>query len=355
MATVGANAIMGNLSYLAVGREITYGTYVTGTAGLEFYSASLKAMKDYKILEEVQTNRVNSNFIGLGKTIEGELEFNFCPRNLAANYLLQNAFGGGPVTSATATGETAGGGAFTHTIDIANFDATYNSLSFNMRKGDSASAKIYEYSGMRANEISFSGEVDEPLKCNVSLIGKDVTLSGNDVSSKIIGTTTSINLPLSFVNGRVSVENSTGSLTSSTFWHVQSFELKLSNDLKSDASSRRIGSDVLDRLPAGQAKIELKLNMRFDTTTAFAAMMAGTRLCAEIQFQGDTIASTSVIREGIKFNLPYLIVSDAGDPEIGGPNEMLSSEINFLVVRDPTLSGGYALRAAVTNNTSTYA
>jgi len=347
---VGQGALINGLSYLAIGRETTYGTYVTGTAGLNFLSASLKGMKERKILEEIQTSRTNSNSLGLGRTVEGEIECYYSPRSLAANYLLINAFGGGPVTSATATGETAGGGAFSHTINIANFDQTYSSLSINMRKGDSASAKIVEYSGLRVNELAITAEIDEPLVMNFGLIGKDWSNSTNDVSSSL---STSTQIPLSFVNGRFSVETSTGALTTTSFWHVQSVELVLKNNLKADASSRRIGSDTLAVLPPGLAQIELKATIRFDTTTAIDAMKNGTRLVAELEFQGDTLTG-SAVKEGIKLTMPWVEVSDAGDPEIGGPNEFLTSEVSFLVLRDPT-SSGYALRALVNNLTSSYA
>jgi hypothetical protein len=347
---VGQNALMGDLSYVAVGREATYGTYATGTAGLNFLSASLKKMKETKILEEVQTSRTNSNYIQLGVTIEGELEFYYSPKSLAANYLLQNAFGGGPVTSATATGETVGGLGFTHTLNIANFDATYSSLSINVRKGDSASGKIFEFSGLRVNEFTFAAEIDEPLLCTASMIGKDSTISANDVSASL---NTLNQIPLSFVNGRFSVENSPGSLTAASFWHVQSFEFKIGNNLNSDTSARRIGTDTLQVLPAGLANFELKATLRFDTTTAYSAMVAGTRLAGEFEFLGDTMTG-SAVREGVKITMPFLIVSDAGDPEISGPNEVLTQEVTFAVLRDPTASG-YACRATVTNLTSSYA
>lgn len=347
---VGQNALVGNLSYVAVGREITYGTYATCTAGLNFLSASMKTMKEVKILEEIQTSRTNSNAISLSKTLEGELEFYFSPINPASNYLLHNAFGGGAISTATATGETIGGAGFTHTVSINNFATTYSSLSFNLRKGQATDGKVSEYSGFRVNELSLTAEIDEALKCSIGVIGKDSTITANDVSSVL---TTLTQNPLSFVNGRFSVETSTGALTTTSFWHVQSFEFKVANNLNSDSGARRIGSDTLQVLPAGMASFELKATIRFDTTTAMDAMLGGTRLAAEFEFLGNTMG-TSVIREGIKLTMPYVLISDAGDPEIGGPNEMLTSEVTFKVLRDPTTSG-YAVKAFVTNNTSTYA
>jgi hypothetical protein len=350
--SVGDGVLVGNLSYVCIGREVTYGTYVTATAGINFMSATMKAMKETKILEEVQTSRTNSNFIQLGKTIEGDIEAVYSPRNLGMNYLLQNAFGGGPVTSATATGDTAGAVSFTHQIDIANFAATYSSLSMNCRKGEATTGKIFEYSGIRVSELGLSAEIDNALIMTASLIAKDVTLSANDVSSKL-DTTTAIQVPLSFVDGRFSVETSTAGLTTTSYWSVQKFDFKINNNLKSDSGSRRIGSDTLQVLPAGLAQFELSATVRFDTTTAFDAMMAGTRLCAEFEFQGATLTG-SKLRESIKITMPFVMVSDAGDPEISSAQDPLTSEITFAVLRDPTTSG-YAVRAVVLNNTASYA
>lgn len=350
MAQIGAGSVIGALSYVAVGREITYGTYATCTAALNVLSSSMKLVKDSKILEEIQASRTNSNSISLSRTLEGDLEFYFSPVSNACNYILHNAFGGGGVTTATATGETAGGLAFTHTVDVNNFLTTYSSLSINTRKGDATNGKIFEYTGLRVNELTLTAEIDEPLVCSVSLIGKDATITTNDVSSGMSGQLTQT--PLSFVNGRLSIESSSASLTSSVFWNIQSVEFTMSNNLDAE-SGRRIGSDTVDVLPAGLAQFELKCSVRFDTTTAFSHMVAHDKLYGELEFQGDTLG-TSIIRQGIKLNFNNLRIKDAGDPEIGGPNEVLTSEVTFLVLRDPTASG-YAVRAKVTNAVSTYA
>lgn len=347
---VGDGVLVGNLSYLNIGRESTYGTYATATAAIPFLSASLKVGKETKVLEEIQTSRTNSNFIQLGKSVEGEIECYYSPRNLGMNYLLQNAFGGGPVTSATATGDTAGAVSFTHQIDIANFQTTYSSLSINMRKGQTTTGKIFEYSGLRVNELTLKAEIDEPLAMSVSLIGKDMTASSNDLAS-LSDTITASTAPLSFVNGRFSVET-TNSFTSTSYWQVQAFEFKINNNLNSDSGSRRIGSDTLQVLPAGLAQFNLSATVRFDTTTALDAMMNGTRLFAELEFLGATL-SGSTLRESIKITMPYVIVSDAGDPEISSAQDPLTSEITFAVLRDPTTSG-YAVRAVVRNATASY-
>lgn len=347
--SVGQGALLGGLSYVAIGRETTYGTYSTCTAGIEFLSMSLKNMQEDKILETIDNNRSYGKQIRLGKKVEGELEFYFGPQNDACNYLLHNAFGGGAVSSATATGETAGGGAFTHTVSLNNFTATYSSLCINSRKGDAASGKVFEYSGLRVNEFTVKAELDDALVVTAALIGKDASVTSNTVDASIAGSTILQN-PLSFVNGRFSVESSFSGLTTTSYWHVQSMEFKLNNNLKSE---RRIGTDTVDRLPPGMATFDLTCKIRFDTTTAYDAMIANTAFSAEFEFLGTTMSS-SAVREGIKIQFPRVYIKDAGDPEISGPDDLLTSDVKFTVMRELTASG-YAVRALVTNKTASYA
>jgi len=346
---VGQNGLHAGLSYLAVGRETTLGSYNTCTAALDFLSSSLKTTKERKTIEEISISRTFIKDIGLGKKVEGEIEFNFRPRLTSSGYFLQNAFGG-TVTTATVTGETAGGGGLDHTFAIGSMNQSFPSLCINMRKGPATLGRVFEYSGMRVNEYTLSAEIDEPLKVNVGLIGFDSTQTSNDVSSSL----TAIDVDcLSFVNGRFSVEATFASLTSTSFWHVTSFEFKISNSLKAD-ESRRIGSDILTDLPPGMATFELSATIRFDTTTAYDAMIAETVLAAEFEFLGDTL-SGSVAREGIKFRFPKVTIMEAGDPEIGGPDEILTSDVVFNVLRDASSATGYAVQAVMTSDITSFA
>lgn len=349
--SAGDSSLQAFESYLAVGRETTFGTYNTCTAGLDFVSAGMKTIKDNKIIEQVETGRRSySKRIGLSKVIEGEMECYAYAEGVAFNYLLQHALGGS-ITSATATGETAGGSAFTHVYSVGNMDQTYTSLCLNMRKGGSAGAMVYEYSGVRVNSAMFSAEIDDALKCTFGLVAKDSTMTSNDVASAV---SVNCNEPLSFVQGRVSIVADTlTAITSTAYWHVQSVEFGIGNNLKSDSGSRRIGSDVLDVLPPGIANFTLNVTMRFDTTTAYDAMLAGTRCAAQLEFLGNTLA-TSVIPRGMKFDFPELYVADAGDPEIGGADDILVASVVFAVVRDCSSAAGYAMKASVTNVTANY-
>lgn len=342
---VGQNAIISALSYLAVGRETTFKTYSTCTASLPFISASIKTIQENKILEQIETSRTYSKRISMMKKIEGEAEFYAYPESTSMVYMLQNALGG-----AISTTEVTAAASYTHEILVGNLEATHTSLCLNHRKGDSASAMVFEYSGVRVNELTFNAEMDDALKCSASFMAVESTSTSNDVASAM---TCAAYNPLSFVNGRLSVESTLASLTSTSFWHVQSVELGVANSLKSDAASGRIGSAVLDVLPQGIATFTFNATIRFDTTTAYDAMLAESKFSAEFEFLGDTLTGSSV-RRGLTLEMPEVYISDAGDPEIGGADEVLTSEVVFHVLRDCSSATGYALKATVTNGVSTY-
>lgn len=345
---VGQNALTSYNSYITLARETALGTYVTGTAALDFISSSLKTTLDRKIIEQIETKRSYSKQVALSKKVEGEIEAYAYAESTAFVYLLQNALGGA-LTSATTTGETTGSASFEHTILFGNLsEQTNKGLSVNMRKGDSSGAgAVWQYNGGRVDELSFSAEIDEALKFSASLKFFDSTKTTNDVASTIADNQ---NEPLSFVSGRVSVEGTFASLTSTSFWHVQSVEFGIQNNLKADKESRRIGSNALQVLPQGMGSFPLSMTMRYDTTTALDAMLASTQLAVELEFTGSTLTG-SKFQRSLKFQFPKVMVMDA-DPEIGGPDEVLTSQVQFMVLRDSL--GGYPMRAIVRNLTSSY-
>lgn len=348
MPPVGDTALIQGDSYLAIGRETTYGTYNTATAGLDFISANLSLKKESKVIEQIERSRTMTKRVQLSRVVEGEIEFYYSPLLSACNFILQNAFGG-TVTSATATGETAGGAAFTHTYNIGSMDQSFPSLCINMRKGPATTGFVFEYEGIRVNELSFSAEIDDGLKCNIGVVGQDVTNTSNSVVAALTVTTAPV---LSFADGRLSIETNFSSLTSTSVWHVQSVEFSMNNNLNSDNDARRIGTDVLTVLPPGVSEMELKCTVRFNTLTAWNGMINGTQYSGQFEFLGPTM-TTSVIRQGVRFNFPRLYITDAGDPEVSDASGIITSEVTFQVLRDDTSATGYALQALVTNNTST--
>jgi hypothetical protein len=349
----GQNAQVGYASYLLVGRESTFKTAVTCTAQLDFISASLKTTQEIKAIEAVTGQRTFVDKIKTSKVVEGEVEFAIAADNDASVFFLHNAMGGGAVATLTATvaggADTTGAGVLEHTFSINNFDASNTSLSLNHRKGDSTNGKVFEYNGVRVGEFTLTGEIDEALMANASVVAVDSTITSNSLSANITATGQT---PLSFASMRLSIEPTLASLTTSAFWHVQSFEWGINNNLKSDSDSRKIGSDILDVLPAGIANIDFTFSMRFDTTTAYSAMLNETQYAAQLDFVGATYTGSKTTRR-IRINMPRIYITDAGDPEIGGPDDILKAEITTLVMRDETASG-YAVKALVQNSTTTY-
>jgi len=350
---VGDSALLGGMSYIAFGRETTAGTYNTCTAMLPCLSFSMVATKDNKILEQIEKSRTYSQRTGTMKKVAGDASFYFQPQLDACGFILQNAFIG-TITSATATGETVGAGgnsAMDHTFNIGDSYQSFSSLCINSRRGPTTLGKVFEYSGVRVNEISFSAEVNDALKVSLGLVAYDATQTSNDVASALTQTNTSV---LSFIDGRMSVEGTVGSLTSSSFWHIQSVEFGLANNLKSDNASGRIGSDVLTVLPPGMATFNLRAKMRFDTMTAWSAMMAGTKLAVQLDFQGPTMTS-SVHRQKLRVNFPSVYIHSAPEPTIGGPNEILSTDVEFHVLRQSDTTTGFACQAILTNQKASWA
>jgi len=347
---VGDTALLGGLGYVAVGRETTAGTYNTCTAALDVLSFGMVTTQENKILEQVERNRTYSKRVSQMKMVGGPLTFYYVPEVLACNYILQNAFVG-TITTATVASETTGGGGLDHTFNIGNLEGSFPSMCFNSRKGDSTGGKVFQYHGVKVNDIAFSAEMNEPLKCSVNLVALDSTQVANDIESALAVTTAK---PLNFTAGRLSVETTFAALTSTSVWHFQSAEWGWNNNIKADAASGRIGSDIRTVLPLGIAQFNLKATIRFNTTTAYAAMLAATKLSAQLEFTGDTITG-SVAPIGIKFNYPRVFIANAGDPVINGPDEVLTSEVEFHVLRDDTSATGYALQAIVTNTTTSFA
>jgi len=341
---VGSGALYSGESYLAIGRETTYGTYVTATAGLEFLSSGIKTVKDSKILEEVSRKRTMSRDFRLSKVVEGPVSNYVYPDMTAVAYILQNAFGG-TVTTATATGETTGGAALTHTFNTGSMDQTYKSLSMNVRKGPATDGKVFRYTGARVNTLAIKAAIDEPLQMDVAYICKDSTQMSDDIETLLTATAFE---PLSFASGRLSIESSLAALTTTSYWCVSAIDFTINNNLKNDANSRCIGSDTLDVLPVGVQSYEMSCQMRFDTTTAYDAMIAGTNFVGEFEFLGTTI-TTSSIRRGLKFRFEKLSIKDAGDPEIGGPDQILTSNVVFNVLRSESATGA-AVKGFLTNS-----
>lgn len=354
----GQYANVGFSSFLAIGREATFKTYATVTAGLEFTKAKFITKKDSKEIDAVRNSRTMIDRIGLSRKVTGDVDFYMAADSDGCQYLLQNAMGGGvtggTIISATGSGDTTGASAIEHLVSVAPFDVTYSSLCITHRKGDATNGRTFDYSGVRVDQLGLKAKVDDALMCNASMIIVDSTsTTAAAAAAAALFTPTMKQTPLNFTNMRFSCENSFNSLTAAAFWHVQSIDFSIKNNLKSDASARRIGSELLQVLPPGMASFELKVGMRWDTLTAYNAMLNETGLAAQMSFQGPTITGSKLPYE-MRIDLPRVYIKDAGDPEVSGPDEILKSEITFMVLQDNSTTTGYACKTMTRNTTASY-
>jgi len=341
---IGQNAQSGVKSYAAIFIESSFGSFpasaATGASSLEPLSIGFKTEIVSTKLDAISRNRGFTKRVQLDKNVTGTLEQFLHPTE--SPILLALALGGGLVTSSLS------GAAFTHSISAGEFSSTINSLSFQVRKGDT---HHWQYTGGRINSMKISAVIGEPVKCSYDFIFKDSSQTGSDISASL---SISSILPFTYVDGVYRYAASEASLTSTVEEHITGFELTVNNNLISDANVRKLGSDVLQTLPPTRRDIEFKITQRFDTTTAYNRFIANTQGAAELVFTGNTLTTTAVNAYECRIVLPKMFV-DTPDVEITGANDILMSEINFAVlVDDPMTTTGKDIAITVINDVSSY-
>lgn len=330
--TVGLSGKSSNEGYLAIGRETTAASGVTCTASLEFYSGTMRTNIESMKLDTISRSRGYTKRVLTVGSVEGSFDYPFVPNDLGALYLLQNALGG-TITTSTISAASS----FSHVFDIGNWDGTYKSLSLNQRLDDAA-AHVFETYGTRTSEFKFSAEIGEVLKCSSSLVGKLQTNTTNSVADVI---TMSSQAPLVFHEGAFTFSNSSEIITKA--------ELTINNNMISGNEMRQIGSKWLsDVTPAGKRDIMLSISMRFDTTTAYSRFINNEYGAVKLVFTGPTITG-SATPYLLQIDLPKVYYKQAF-PEIGGPSEILSMDIECdCIVDNPNTSTGYDVKFTVQN------
>lgn len=315
---VGSDGIPAVRSYLAVGKESTFGTYASATTAVAFISSSFKTEIESQKLDQIGINRGFSNRVTLSKTVSGTLETFFHPQE---SPLLIAAALGGPLVS------TASTSAIYHSISAGNFDTTtaIQSLSFNERKG---TANVFHYQGGRVNVLKLSGSIGEPIMLSAEMVFKDSTLLSDDISNTL---TYSAVQPFTFVNGTFRYTNAEASLTSTVQEPIQSFELTINNNVISDDNARSLGTITVDILPVTRRSVEFKVTNRWDTTTTYNRFIQATQGAVELRFAVSSITATDAYQCIIRLPKVYNIT---GDTEVAGADEILTSEITYDVVLD---------------------
>jgi hypothetical protein len=338
--TIGANANIGALSYVAFSKETTFGTYASATTAVEAISCGFITEIDSMKLETMNKNRGFSKRVALDKKVTGALEVYMHP--VESPLLFACALGGGIVSaSITSTG------GFTHSLTAGNFDTSPASLSFNVRKGASTT---FRYTGGRVNVLTIAAQIGEPVKVTYDMVFKDSTQQSDD-----IGTALSVSavLPFIYTQGQYQYAASQSGLGTTTAVEIiTGFELSINNNIKDDESARELGSNLLSVVTPTMRSVELKVTQRFDTTTAYNRFLQSTEGSVRLEFTGPLIVAGVPYKSTIDLYKVYL---NAPDVELGGPNDILVSEFNFdCVVDNPQTTTGRDIGVTFVNNTSGY-
>jgi hypothetical protein len=152
----------------------------------------------------------------------------------------------------------------------------------------------------------------------------------------------------------VSISEAATVSASFTEAHFTGFELMIDNGIVSGAESGRLGSRAPAVLPAGRRTISLKLDQRYDTTTAWNTFVAHTISAIKITCNGvNTI--TAVAGDTVYscvINVPHCQWEDSAQPQVGGPG-VITHQLSAAGIQKDT-STAYALQMSVANNTAGY-
>lgn len=331
-------------SYVAVGKEGTFATYASATTSIEALSCSFRTDVKSMKLDHLFVNRGNARRVALEKEVKGTLEQYLHPQESVL--LLANALGG-QISSTAQTNSTL------HSISAGDFKNSIASLSFNVRKGGSATPGpfTWRYQGGRCNVLKIVGEVGQPVKCTYDFIFQDATLQSDDISAIL---SLSSVMPFTFVNGTFQYGGSEGALASE---QIQGFELTINNNLKSDKDARSLGTNTVAILPATKREVELKVTQRFDTTTTWNRFIQATEGAISLNFSGAALVAGTTASEyffTMNIRLPR-VVNVTGDPDLKSSGDILSAEISYDVLIDnPSTSTGREIGLTIRNSTASY-
>jgi hypothetical protein len=313
--------------YVAMGREATWGTYASATSAVEAISCGFKTEIDSEKLDTIGMNRGFSKRVQLNKNVGGDLETYLHP--VESVLLIANTMGG-PLVSTQVTSSAA---IYAHSITAGNFNTSTAilGLSFNVRKGD---AHTWRYNGGRVNSMKISAAVGEPVKCTFEMIFKDSTLPSDDISA--ILSVSSI-LPMTFVNGYFSYSDTEANADTTTAREpIQSFELEVVNNLASEEGGRELGTNLITQLPGTRREVNLTINQRFDTSTAYNRFLQATIGAAQLLFQNSVhlnSGTAAALFPEIRIRMPK-VYQNSNDPVMDSAGNILSSEFSYDVMVD---------------------
>lgn len=307
-------------SYVALGKETTFGTYASATTAVEALSCSFTIQRESKKIDALGRNRGYGRRVFLDKKVSGTLETHLHPEESVL--LMAVALGGGIASTPGASSTSL------HSLTAGNFDTSPSSLSFNVRKGDT---HTFRYSGGRMNSLKISAQVGEPVKLSAEFIFKDATNPSDDILSILSLSSYAV---FTYVHGTFRyAATEANAATTTAAEPIQGFELSINNNLASDKEARQLGSDLLTVLPARRREIEFKITQRFDTSTAINRFTQATQGAVDLFFQGESIGTSALFNE-CTIRLPKVFYNSGADPEIKGAGDILTAEIPMDVLVD---------------------
>lgn len=319
--SVGGEAKAAVQSYIALSKEGTFGTYASATTAVEAISCSFRTDIESEKLDQIGVNRGFTHRVTKGKVVGGTLEQYLHPQESVL--LIASALGGALVSNSIS-------GGFAHSISAGNFDTTtaINQLSFNVRKGDT---HVWRYLGGRCNTLKLTGAVGEAIKASYEFVFRDSTLLSDNIVA--ILSLSSIN-PFTYVQGKFKYSDSEANAANSTNAEpIQSFELTINNNIISDDAARSLGTITVDVLPPTRRDIQFTVKNRFDTSTTYNRMIQATQGAVELYLEGQAISGTSAPFYAMTIRLPK-VFNATGDTELGGSDEILTTEIKYDVILD---------------------
>jgi hypothetical protein len=217
-------------------------------------------------------------------------------------------------------------------------------VSFNVRKGDT---HTWHYQGGRVDNLKLSAKVGEFVKMSCEFIFKDSTMLTDNIATALSVTSVS---PFVYVDGVFRyAETEAKADTTTAEERIQGFELSIKNNLE---PCREFGTDVLRTLPGKKRDVQLKISQHFDTTTTYNRFIQATQGSVELRFVGDSI--TAEHNNELEIRLPK-VFQNSSDPELGGPDEIVSSEITYdILVDSPATTTGRDIGVTIKNSLQAY-
>jgi hypothetical protein len=336
---------MGYNGVLAIAKETTFGTFVTGTTWVEFNSESLKYNIEEVKIETINTLRSTTRILQGNISVDGSIE---APLNLAAdsNLFIVKSVMGGTVSSAVAST-----GSYLHTFtvgDLENNRATSSSnhmksLSISVRPGEAAMT-TWNFYGCRVNSWTLKAETGSPVLWTAEIVGKGCS-TGATIPAAVFS---DVN-PCMFNGVYLCAGTTLGACTTTSQEYVKSLEVSIKNNLVTD--QRVLGDDEVVGLPAGKREITLKVSQIFDTITAYNRYIQATDTAFKIVIDSLVTMGADLTTYAMDIYLPRCRLSSPFTPAVGDSGPIMQElEYKCLYATEKA----YDMAIAVRNKTASY-